>query len=94
MGIICERKFFANYSSQLFLIREKTFMNISFLVQLRAPPHATPIFPMKVAIVEAVRTNAVAIADTCTHLQLLDRVVLPKHSNTGVLNIQLEHDCA
>jgi len=27
-------------------------------------------------------------------LQLLDHVILPKYSNTAVLNIQLEHDCA
>ena len=58
--------------------------------------HATPIFSKKVAIVEALRSSMYQSSSYGghTHLQLLDRVILPKHSNTEILNSQLEHDCA
>ena len=55
-------KMFANW--QLFLIHKKTFVNgdnpsriYSFLVQLPISPLATPIFPIKVATVEALQSS-------------------------------------
>ena len=60
-------------------------------------PCATPIFPKKaIVIVEALKstTHQCNSYGRHTHLQLLDRVILSKHSNTEVLNIQLEHECA
>ena len=59
-------------------------------------PCTTPIFPTKVTTVEALQssTHQRSSYGGHTHLQLLDHVNLPKHSNTEVLNIQLEHDCA
>ena len=59
-------------------------------------PCTTPIFPTKVAIVEALQSSTHQCSNYCghTHLQSLDRVIFPKYSNTEILNIQLMHDCA
>ena len=82
---------FANW--QLFLIHEKMFANddnpsqiYSFLVQLPISPLATPIFPTKVATVEALQSSMHQYSsyNERTHLQLLNHVILPKHSNTAV----------
>ena len=45
---------------------------------------ATPIFPMKVATVEALQSSMRQCSSYSghTHLQLLNQVILPKQSNT------------
>ena len=82
------KKMFANW--QLFLIHEKMFANgdnpsriYSFLVPIS--PLAMPIFPMKVATVKALQSSMRQCSSYSghTHLQLLNRVILPKHSNTS-----------
>jgi len=85
---------FANWQS--FLIHEKMFANganpsriIAFWVPILQL--ATPIFPAKVATVEALQSsaNAVAIVDTpiynCSIMSFLQNIL------TLQLNIQLEH---
>ena len=59
-------------------------------------PLSTPIFPTKVATVKILQssTHQCSSYSGHTHLELLDRVIRPEHSNPEVLNIQLEHDCA
>ena len=90
-GIIRKRK--CSRIGNFFLIREKTFANCenpsriySFPVQLPISPLATPIFPTKVATVEALQSNMRQCSSYSghTHLQLLNRIILPKHSNTAV----------
>jgi len=58
----------------------------SFLVQLPISPLATPIFPTKVTTVETLQSSMCQCSSYSghTHLQLLNRVILPKHSNTEV----------
>ena len=89
---------FANWL--LFLIHEKTFANgdnpsqiYSFLVQL---PLATPIFPTKVATLEALQSSMHQYSSYSghTHLQLLNRVILPKHSNTAIDYSARAYDCS
>ena len=78
----------------------------SFLVQLPISLLATPIFPTKVATVEALLSSMCQCSSYSghTHLQLLNRVILLKHfltleradhlaweKKTLQLNIQLEH---
>ena len=95
------KKMFANW--QLFLIHEKTFANgdnlsriYSFLVQLPIFPLVTPIFPTKVATVEALQSSMRQCSSYSghTHLQLLDCVILPKHSNTAVEYSARAYDCS
>ena len=94
---------FANW--QLFLIHEKMFANgdnpsriYSFLVQLPISLLATPIFPTKVATVEALQSIMCQCSSYSghTHLQyLLNRVILPKHSNTAVeYSARAYYDCS
>ena len=75
------KKIFAN--GKLFLIHEKTFANddnplriYSFLVQLLISQLTTPIFPTKVATVEALQSNTRQCSSYSghIHLQLLNRV--------------------
>ena len=96
-----QKKMFANW--QLFLIHEKTFANgdkpsriYSFLVQLPISPLATPIFPTKVATVEALQSSMCQCSsyNGHTHLQLLNRIILPKHSNTAVEYSARAYDCS
>jgi len=83
---------FANW--QPFLIHEKCLRMVitlhkklySFLVQLPILPLATPIFPTKVATLEASMRQCSSYSGHI-HLQLLNRVMLL----TMQLNIQLEH---
>ena len=97
-GIIRERK--CSRIGNFFLIHEKTFANgdnpYSFLVQLPISPLATPIFPTKVATVEALQSNMRQCSSYSwhTHLQLLNRVILPKHSNTAVEYSPRTYDCS
>ena len=95
------KKMFANW--QLFPIHEKKFANgdnlsriYSFLVQLPISPLATPIFPTKVATVEALQSNMRQCSSYSehTHLQLLNRVILPKHFNTAVEYSPWTYDCS
>ena len=88
---------------QLFLIHEKTFANDdtpsqikSFLVQLPILPLATPIIPTKVATVKALQSSMHQCSSYSghTHLQLLNRVILPKHSNTAVEYSARAYDCS
>ena len=92
---------FANW--QLFLIHEKTFANgdnpsqiHSFLVQSPISPLAMPIFPTKVATVEALRCSMRQCSSYSghTHLQLFNRVILPKHSNTAFEYSARAYDCS
>ena len=92
---------FANW--QLFLIHEKTFANgdnpsriYSFLVQLPISPLATPIFPTKVTTVEALPSSMHQCSSYSghTHSQLLNRVILPKHSNTAIEYSARVYDCS
>ena len=83
MGIIRERKY--SRIVVFFLIHEKMFAHgdnrsriCSFLVQLPISPLATPIFSTKVATVEALQSSSYS---GHTHLKLLNRVNLSKHSN-------------
>ena len=89
---------FANW--QIFLIHKKMFDNpsqiYSFLVQLPISPLATSIFPTKVATVEALQSSMRQCSsyNERTHLQLLNRVILPKHSNTAVEYSARAYDCS
>jgi len=92
---------FANW--QVFLIHEKTFANgdnpsriHSFLVQLPISPLATPIFPTEAATVEALQSSMRQCSSYSghTHLQLLNRVILPKHSNTAAEYSARAYDCS
>ena len=92
---------FANW--QLFLINKKTVANgdnpsqiYSFVVQLPVSPLATPIFPTKVATIEALQSNMHQCSSYSahTHLQLLNRVILPKHYNTAVEYSPQTYDCS
>ena len=93
---------FANW--QLFQIHEKTFANgdnpsqiYSFLVQSPISPLAMPIFPMKVATVEALQSSMHQCSSYSghTHLQLLNCVILPKHSNTAAVEYSARaYDCS
>jgi len=68
----------------------------SFLVQLPISPLATPIFLMKVATVEALQSSMRQCSSYSghTHLQLLNRLILPKHSNTAVEYSPRIYDCS
>jgi len=58
----------------------------SFLVQLPISPLALPIFPTKVATVEALQSSMRQCSSYSghTHLQLLNCVIFSKHSYTEV----------
>jgi len=55
-----------------------------YVLQLPISPLATPIFPTKAATVEALRSSMRQCSSYSghTHLQLLNRVILAKHSTT------------
>ena len=95
------KKMFANW--HLFLIHEETLANgdnsswiYSFLVQLPISLLAMPIFPTKVATVEALQSYMRQCSSYSghTHFQLLNRVILPKHSNTAVEYSAQAYDCS
>ena len=50
---------------------------------------------MKVATVEVLQSSMLQCANSGhTHLQLLNRVILPKHSNTAVEYLAQAYDCS
>ena len=66
------------------------------MVQLSISPLVTPIFSTKVATVEALQNSMRQCSsyNGHTHLQLLNRVILPKNSNTAVEYSARAYDCS